>query len=104
MFVPCKAFKPILIFMGKTRGLTKGEHLKGGPHSQALIQLTNIRLDWKGFSATNALAYFCLFVSDGGEKSSNIDPRRPELDFAEEKHFVMFTGYNYEVTEQGPTL
>jgi hypothetical protein len=32
---------------------------------QALVLLANIILDWEGFSATNALAYFGYFVRDG---------------------------------------
>ncbi len=43
---------------GKARSLPKVEHLKGASLGQALALPTNIRLGWKGFAGTYALAYF----------------------------------------------
>jgi hypothetical protein len=49
-----------IIFVGKTRGLLYGGHLKGAPLGHVLALLKNIRLGWRGLPGTNTVAFWSL--------------------------------------------
>jgi len=53
MFVPCKLFKPNLMFV-----YLGVEHHSGAPRSKALALIANIRLAWRRLPGTNTLAYY----------------------------------------------
>jgi hypothetical protein len=56
VFAPGKPFHLILVLVGKDHSIE--EHLKGSSIGLVLALPTNNRLGWKGFPATNTLAYY----------------------------------------------
>ncbi len=59
MFARGKPFQPSLLFASKAKAYTSPNHLKGAPLYGRLLALpTNIRLDWKGLTGTNTIAYY----------------------------------------------
>ena len=55
-----QAFQLSLMFVIRSAGYPRVEHLKGDTLGQVPALLANIRLSWKGLPGTNTLTYFEL--------------------------------------------